>query len=177
MEAVTHFIFLGSKINADSECSHKIKRCLFLGRKAIINLDSIFKSRDITLLTKVYLVKGMVFPVVTYKYENWTINKAECWRIDAFELWCWRRLLRVPWTARRWNQSILNEINSEYSLEGLILKWNSNTLATWYEDPTHWKRAWCWERLKLKGEGAGRGWDGSIASLTQWTWIWANSGR
>ena len=177
VEAVTDFIFLGSKINVDSECSHKIKRCLFLGRKAIINLDSIFKSRDITWLTQVYLVKGMVFPVVTYEYENWTIKEAECWRIDVFELWCWRRLLRVPWTARRWNQSILKEINSEYSLEGLMLKWNSNTLATWYEDPSHWKRAWCWERLKLKGEGAGSGWEGSIASLTQWTWIWANSRR
>ena len=145
---MTDFIFLDSKITVDSECSHKIKRCLSLGRKAIINIDRIFKSRDITLLTKVYLVKGMVFPIDTYGCENWTIKKAECWRIDAFELWYWRRLLRVPWTARKWNQSILKEINSE--LEGLMLKWNSNNLATWYEDPTHWKRPWFWERLKFK---------------------------
>ena len=122
METVRDFIFLGSKITADGDCSHEIKRRLLLGRKAMINLDSILKSRDFTLPTKVHLVKAMVFPVVMYGCENWTIKKAECQRIDAFELWCWRRLLRVPWTARRSNQSILKEINLEYSLEGLMLK-------------------------------------------------------
>ena len=115
------FIFLGSKITADGDCSHEIKRCLLLGRKAMTNLGSIFKSRDITLSTKVHLVKAMVFPVVIYGYESWTIKKAECWRVD-FELWCWRRLLRVPWTARRPNQSILKEISPGCSLEGLMLK-------------------------------------------------------
>ena len=113
---------LKSRITADSNCSHEIKRCLLLGRKAMTNLDSILKSSDITLPTKVHLVKAMVFPVVVYGCESWTIKKAECQRIDAFELWCWRRLLRVPWTGRRSNQSILKEINPEYSLEGLMLK-------------------------------------------------------
>ena len=119
METVIDFIFLGSSITADGDCSHEIKRHLLLGRKAVINLDSIVKSRDITLLTKVCLVITMVFPVVMYGCESWTIKKAECQRIDAFELWYWRRLLRVPWT-RRSNQSILKEISPEYSLEGLI---------------------------------------------------------
>ena len=119
---VTDFIFLVSKITADGDCSHEIKRCLLLGRKAMTNLDSIVKSRDITLPIKVHLVKAMVFPVVMYECESWTIKKAEHQRIDAFELWCWRRLLRVPWTARRSNQSILKEIRPEYSLEGLMLK-------------------------------------------------------
>ena len=122
METVTDFIFLGSKITADGDCSHEIKRCVLLGRKAMTNLDSILKSKDITLPTKVHLVKAMVFPVVMYGYESWTIKKAEHRRIDAFELWCWRRLLRVPWTARRSKQSILEETSSEYSLEGLMLK-------------------------------------------------------
>ena len=122
METVTDFIYLGSKITADGDCSHEIKRCLLLGRKPIINLDSISKSRDVTLPTKVRLVKAIVFPVVMYGCESWTIKKAEHRRIDAFELWCWRRLLRVPWTARRSNQSILKEISPEYSLEGLMLK-------------------------------------------------------
>ena len=115
-------IFLGSKITVDGDCSHEIKRCLLLGRKVMTKLDSLLKSRDITLSTKVSLVKAMVFPVVMYGYESWTIKKAECQRIDAFELWCWRRLLRVPWTARRSNQSILKEISPDYSLEGLMLK-------------------------------------------------------
>ena len=122
MEKVTDFIFLGSRITADDDCSHEIKRHLLLGRKAMTNLDSILKSRDITLLTKVCIVQAMVFPVVMYRCEGWTIKKAECQRIDAFELWCWRRLLRVLWTARKFNQSILKEINPEYSLEGLLLK-------------------------------------------------------
>ena len=118
VETVTDFSFLGSKITADGDCSHEIERHLLLGRKVMTNLDSIFKSRDITLSTKVHLVKAMVFPVVMYGCESWTIKKAEYQRNDAFELWCWRRLLRAPWTARRSNQSILKEINPEYSLEG-----------------------------------------------------------
>ena len=122
MEIVTDFIFLDSKTTADSDCSHEIKRHLLLGRKVMTNLDSILKSRDVTLPTKVHVVKAMVFPVVIYECESWTIKKAESQRIDAFELWCWRRLLRVPWTARRFNQSILKEISPEYSLEGLMLK-------------------------------------------------------
>ena len=122
METVTDFIFLGSKITVDDDCSHEIKRFLLLGGKAMTNLDSILKSRDITLLTKVHLVKAMVFPVVMYGCESWTIKKAEHRRIDAFEVWCWRRPLGVPWTARRSNQSILKEISPEYSLEGLMLK-------------------------------------------------------
>ena len=122
VESVTDFIFLGSKITADGDCSHEIQRCLLLGRNIVTNLDSILKSRDSTLPTKVRLVQTMVFPVVMYGCESWTIKKAECQRIDAFELWCWRRLLRVPWTVRRSNQSILKETSPEYSLEGLMLK-------------------------------------------------------
>ena len=122
METVTDFIILGSKITADGDCSHEIKRYLLLGRKAMTNLDSILKSRDITLPTKVCLVKAMVFPIIMYGCESWTIKKAEHRKIDAFELWCGRRLLRVPWTSRRSNQSILKEISPEYSLEGLMLK-------------------------------------------------------
>ena len=122
METVTDFTFLGSKITEDSDCSHEIKRHLLLGRKAMTNLESILKSRDITLLRKVCKVKAMVFPVVTYGCDSLTIKKTECQRIDTFELWCWRRLLRVPWNARRPNQSILKEIIPEYSLEGLMLK-------------------------------------------------------
>ena len=122
VETVTDFIFLCSKITVDGDCSHDVKRCLLLGRKVMTNLDSILKSRDITLPTKVHLVKAIVFPVVMYGYESWAIKKAKHQRVDAFELWCWRRLLRVPWTERRSNQSILKEISSEYSLEGLMLK-------------------------------------------------------
>ena len=129
MEPVRDFIFLGSKITTDGDCSHEIKKCLLLERKAMTNLDSILKSRDITLSTKVHLVKAMVFPGVIYWCESLTIKKAEHWRIDAFELWCWRRVFRVPWTARRSNQSILKELSPEYSLEGLMLK-----LKVWYFD-------------------------------------------
>ena len=121
METVTYFIFLGSKITAGGDCSHEIKRCLLFGRKAMTNLDSILKSRDITLLSKVHVIKGMVFPVVMYGCESWTIKKAEHQRVGAFELWCWRRLLRFPWTETRSNHSILKEINPEYSLEELML--------------------------------------------------------
>ena len=121
-ETVSDFIFGGSKITADGDCSHEIKRCLLLGRKVMTNLDSIFKSKNITLPTKVHLVKAIVFPVVMYGYESWTMKKAEHQRINAFELWCWRRLLRVPWTARRSNQSILKQISPGISLEGIMLK-------------------------------------------------------
>ena len=131
METVRDFISLGSKITADGDCSHEIKRCVLLRRKVMTNLDSILKSRNITLPTKVRLVKAMVFLVVMYGCECWTIKKAEHWRIDAFELWCWR-FLRIPWTARRSNQTIPKEISPEYSLEGLIWSWNSNTLAIWW---------------------------------------------
>ena len=130
VETLADFIFLGSKITADCDLSHEIKRCLLLGRKAMTSLDSVLKNRDITLPTKVHIVKAMAFPVVMYECESWTIKKAKCCRIDAFELWCWRRLLRVRWTTRRSNQSILEEISPEYSLEGLMLKLKLCTLAT-----------------------------------------------
>ena len=139
------------------------------------NLDSILKSRNITLPTKVNLVKAMVFPVDMYGYERWTIKKAECQKIDPFELWYWRRLLRVPWTARRSNQSILKDSLYIYCKDW-CWSWNSNTLATWCEELTHWKRPWCWEGLEAGGDGVNRGWDGWMASPTQWTWIWVNSG-
>ena len=129
------------------------------------NLDSILKGRDITLLTKVCLVKAMVFPVVIYECESWTMKKAECQRMDAFELWCWRRPLRVPWTARS-NQSILKEISPEYSWQGLKLKLKLQTFTTWCKELIHWKSPWCWEWLKAGGEGDDRGWDGWMASLT-----------
>ena len=146
--------FLGSKITADCDCSHEIKGCLLLGRKAMTNLDAILKSRDITLPTKVRLVKAMVFPVVMYGCECWTVKKAERWRIDAFELWCWRRLLRVPWTARRSNQSILKEISSEYSLEGLMLKLKLQHFGhlTWRTDSL--------EKTLMLGKIEGRRWSG-----------------
>ena len=169
--------FGGSKITGDVDCSHEIKIQLLLGRKPMANLDSILKSRDITLLTKVHLVKAMVFPVVLYGCESCTIKKAECRRIDAFELWCWRRLLKVPWTARRSNQSILKEISPEYSWKELMLKLKLQSLATWCKELTHWKRPWCWERLKARGEGDDRGWDCWMSSQTQWTWVWASSGN
>ena len=140
------------------------------------NLDSILKSRDIILPTKVHLVKAVVFPVVMYGCESWTVKKAEHWRIDAFELWCWRSLLRVPWTARRSNQSTLKEISPEYSLEGMMLKLKLQYFGhLWCEEPTHLKRPWCRERLKAGGEGDDRRWDGWMASLTWWTWVWVNS--
>ena len=169
-------LFWGApKITANGDCSHEIKSRLLLGRKVMTNLGSIVKSRDITLPTKVRLVKAMVFPVVMYGCESWTIKTAEHQRTDAFELWCWRRLLRVPWTARRSNQSILKEISPGCSLEGLMLKlklqyfghlmWRTNSL----------KRPWFWETLRAE-EGDSRGWDGWMASLTQWTWVWVDSG-
>ena len=156
METMTDFIFLSSKITADGNCSHEIKRRLFLRRKAMTNLDSMLKSRDITLPTKVHLVKDMVFPVIMYECESYTIKKAERQRIDAFEPWFWRRLLRVPRTARRSNQSILKEISTEHSLEELMLKLKLQYFAPQCEELTHWKRPWCWERLKAGGEGEER---------------------
>ena len=141
------------------------------------NLDSMLKSRDITLLTKAHLVKAIVFPVVMYGWESWTTKKAERRSIDASELWCWRRLLRVPWTARRCSQFILKEISPGCSLEGLMLKLKLNTLATWCKELSHLKRPWCWERLKVGREGDDRGWDGWMASVTLWTWVWVSSGN
>ena len=156
--------------------SHEIKRGLLLGRKALTNLDSILKSTDITLPTKVHIVKAMVFPVVMYGCESRTIKKAEHRRIDAFELWCWRRLLRVPLTARRSNQSILKSaLNIHW--KDWCWSWSYNTLATWCEELTHLKRPWCWERLKVGEKGDDRGWDGWMASPTQWTWVWVSSGN
>ena len=157
------------------DCSHEIRRCLLLGRKVMTNLDSILRSRDITLPTKVCLVKAMVFPVIMYGCESWTIKKTEHWRIDAFELWCWRRLLRVPWTARRSNQSILKEISPEYSLEGLMLK-----LIIQYFGHLMWRNDSFEKTLMLgkiegRGEVDDRGWDGWMASRTQQKWAWVNS--
>ena len=175
-ETVTDFILGGSKITADGDCSHEIKRHLLLERKVMTNLGSILKSRDITLPTKVHVVKGMVFPVVMYGCESWTIKKADCQRIDSFELWCWRRLLRVPWTARRSNQSILTKISSEYSLEGLTLK-----LKLQYFGHLMW-RTDSLEKTLMRGvwrqEEKGTTEDEMVGSLspTQWTWIWVNSG-
>ena len=176
VETVADFIWGGSKSTADGDCSHEIKRCLLLGRKAMTNLDSILKSRDITLSTKVCIVKAMVFPVVIYGCESWTIKTAEHQRFDAFELWCWRRLLWVPWTARRFNQSILKEISPGCSLEGLMLKLKLQYFGHLMQRAVSLERPWCWERLRAGGEGDDRGWDGWMASLTQWTWVWLNSG-
>ena len=141
------------------------------------------KTRNIILPTKVHLIKAMIFPIVIYGCESWTTKKAERWRIDAFELWCWIRLLRVPWTAKRSNQSILKEISPGCSLEGLMWSWKSNTLANWSEELNHWKRPWCWwiggwgaVVVVAGGERDDRGWDGWMASLTLWSWVWVNSG-
>ena len=164
---------LARKITEDSDWSHEIKRFLLLGRKAMTYIDSILKSKDVTLLTKVHIVNATVFPIVMYGYEIWTTKNAEHLRADVFEQWCWRRLLRVPWTARRSNQPILKKINLEYSLVGLMLKLK----LQYFEVLTLWKTPWCWERLRAGGDEGNRGWDGCVTSRTQWTWIWANSGR
>ena len=167
----------GSKITADDDFSHEIKRYLLLRRKAMINLDSILKSRDY-FAKKVLLVGGIVFPVVMFGCESWTVKKAECQKIDAFELWCWRRLLRVPWTVRRSKQSILKEISPEYSLEGLMLKLKLQYFGHLMQRTDSFEktlRPWCWERYRA-GEGNDRGWDGWMTSLTQWTWVWVNFG-
>ena len=175
VETVSDFIFLASKITADGDCSHEIKRRLLLGRKVMTNLDSIFKSRDITLPTKVHLVKAMVFPVVRYGCESWTVKKAERRRIDVFEVWYRRRLLRVPWTARRstspfWRRSALGFLWREW-----CWSWNSSTLTTSCKKLTYWKRLWCWEGLGAGGEGDDKGSDGWMASLTRGMWVWVNS--
>ena len=175
VEIVTDSIFLGSKISADADCTQEIKRHLFFKRKAMTSLESVLKSRDITLPTKVHLVKAMVFPIIMQGYKSWVIKKAEH-RTDAFELWCWRRLLRVPWTSRS-NLSILKELNPDIHWKDWCWRWSSNTMATWWEEPTHWKRPWSRERLGAGGDGDSRGWDHWMASLTQWTWVWTNSGR
>ena len=177
METGRYFIFGGSKIRADDDYSHEIQRHLLLGRKAMINLDSILKSKDIRLSTKVHLVKVMIFPVVTYGCESWTIQKAEHQRIDTFELWYWERLLRVPWTARISNKSILKEISLNIHWKDWCWSWHSNTLVTQCKEPTHWKKPCCWERLKAGREGENRGWDCLMASLTRWTWVWVSSRR
>ena len=144
-------------------------------KKAMTNIDSILKSRDITLPTTIHLVKTMVFPVVMCGCESWTIKKAEHWGIDVFELWCWRRLLRVPWTATGSSQSILKEISPNYSLEGLMLKLKLQYFGHLMEELTHWKIPWCWERLKAGGDRGNRGWDGWMASLAWRTWVRASS--
>ena len=167
--------FGGSKITADGDCSHEIKRCLLLGRKVMTNLDGILKSRDITLSTKVHLVKAMVLPVVMYGCESWTIKKAECQRTDAFELWCWRRLLRVPWTARRSNQSILKEISPGCSLEGMMLKLKLQYFGRLIGRVDSLEKT-LFLGLGAGGEGDDRGWDGWIASPTRWMWVWVNYG-
>ena len=163
METVTDFIFLGFKITADGDCSYEIKRHLLIRRKVMTNLDSIFKSRDITLPAKVHLVRAMVFPVVMYGCEGWTVKKAESRRIDAFELWCWRRLFEIPMDCKE-IQPVHPKGNHSWIFIG-----RTDTLAIWC-------KPWCWERLKARGEGDDRVWDGWIGSLTQWTWVWVTSG-
>ena len=176
VQTVSDFILGGSKITADGDCSHEIKRRLLFGRKVMMNLDSIFKSRDITLPTKVRLVKAMVFPVVMYGCESWTVKKAEHWRIEAFELWCWRRLLRVPWTARRSSQSILEEISPGCSLEGMMLKLKLQYFGHLMQ------RVDSLEKTLMLGGIGGRRRRGRqrmrwlMISLTRWMWVWVNSG-
>ena len=175
--SVSDFISWGSKITADGDCSHEIKRRLILGRKVMSNLNSIFKSRDITLPKKVHLLKAMVFPAVMYGCESWTVKKAERRGIGAFELWCWRRLLRVPWTARRSNHSILKEISPGCSLEELMLKLKLQYFGhlMWRVDSLE-KTLMLGGGLGAVGEGDDRGWNGWMASPTQWRWVWVNSG-
>ena len=173
---MSDFLFLGSKITADGDCSHKIKRRLLLGRKVMTNIDSILKSRDITLPTKVRLIKAMFFPVVMYGCASWIIKKAEHRSIDAFELWCWRRLLRVPWTARWSNQSILKEISPGCSLEGLMLRLKLQYFGHLIRRVDSLEKTLMRVGLGAGGEDNHRGWDGWMASLTWWTWVWVNSG-
>ena len=170
-------LFSWAPKSLDSDCSHEIKRCLLLGRKAMASLGSILKGRDITLVTKFCLVKAMVFPVVLYGSKGWTIQKAERQRTDIFELWCWRRCLRIPWTARRSNQSILRKSILNTHWNDWWWSSNSNTLTTWCKAMTHLKRPWCWERLRARGEEDNRGWDDWMASWTRGAWVWASSRR
>ena len=175
MQTVKDSIFWGSKITADGDCSHEIKRHMLLGRKVMTNLDSVLKSRDIILPTNVHIVKAIIFPVVMYGCDSWTIKKAEHWRIDAFELWCWRRLLRIPWTARRSN---LKEINPEYSLEGPMLKLKLQYFGHLMRRADSFEKTLMLGKIEDGRRGVGgRGWEGWMASLTQWTWVWTNSGR
>ena len=169
---MTDFIFLDFKINADVDYSHEIKRLLLFGRKVMTNLDSILKNRDIPLTTKVHLVKAMVFPWC----ENWTIKKAECRRINTFELWCWRRLLRVPWTARRSNQSIPKEISPGYSMEGLMLKLKLQYAGHLMQRTDSLEKTPMLGKIEGRKRRGNRGWDGWMALPTQWTWVWASSG-
>ena len=171
VETVADFIFLGSKITADGDCSHEIKRCLLIGRKVMTNLDNILKSTDITLPTKVRLVKAMFLPVVMYGCESWTIKKVEHWRIDTLELWCWRRLLRVPWTARRSKQSILKEISPEYSFEELMLKLKLQYFGHVMQRADSLENTLMLGKIGAGAEVGNRGWDGWMASPTQWTWV------
>ena len=173
---VSDFIFLGSKNHCRWWLQPWNWRMLAPWKKGYDKPRQRIKKQRCYFANKGTSCQSYGFPVVMYAYQSWTIKKAEHWRTDAFELWYWRRLLRVPWTARRSSQSILKEINPEYSVEGWYWNWSSNTLATWCEEPTHWKRPWCWERLKMGGEGDYRGWDGWMVSLTRRTWIWASSG-
>ena len=159
METVTDFLVLGSKITVDSDCSHAIKRHLLLGRKAITNLDSILKKQRHYFANKILCSQSYGFPVVMYGWDSWTIKKAEDWRIDVFELWCWRRLLRVPWTARRSNPWILKEINPEYSLEGMMLKLKLQYFGHLMQRANLVEKTWMLGKLQSKGEGGGRGWD------------------
>ena len=172
MKTVTDFIFLGSKITADGDCSHEIKRCLLLGRKVLTNLDSILKSRDITLPTKVHLVKAMVFPVVMYECKSWTVKKAERWTVVL------EKTLESPLGFKE-----IQPVHPKGNQSGIFIGGtdaeaktpNSGHLATWCKELTHLKRPWCWERLKAGGEGDDRGWDGCMASPTRWTWVWLSS--
>ena len=177
METVRDFIFLGFKITADGDCSHEIKWCLLLGRKVMTNLESVLKSRDITLPAKIHTVKAMVFPVVMYGCESWTIKKAERRRIDASELWCWRRLLRVSWTTRRWDQSILKEINPEYSLEGLIMKLKLHYFGHLMRRANSLEKTLMLGKIEGRESRGDRRWDGRMASPTQWMWVWTDCGR
>ena len=171
METVTEVIFLSSKIIADGDCSHELKRCLLFGRKAMTNLVGLLRSRDIILPTEVCIVKYMVFPVVVYRCENRTVKKAKHWRIDAFELWCWRRLLRVPWTEKRSNQSILKEINPEYSSEGLMLKLKLQHFGHLMLRAGSLEKTLKLGKLKAERDGDDRGWDGFMVAPTQWTCV------
>ena len=176
MEAVTDFIFSGSKITADGDCSHEIKRHLLLGRKAMTNLDKVLKSKDITLLTKVCIVKAVVFLLITYGCESWTIKKAECRKLMLSKCgvgeYSWESLeLQGDQTSQSQRKSVLN-----IHWQDWCWSWSSKTLATWCEEVTHLKSPWNWERLRAGGEGDDRGWDAWMASLTQWTWVWVDSG-
>ena len=170
VETVTDFIFLDSKITADGDCSHEIKRCLLLGRKVMTNLDTILKSRDIILPTKVHPVKAMVFPVVMYR----ELDHKEGW---ALKNWCFQTVVLEKTLENSLDNKEIKPVNPKANQARIFIRsWNTNNLTTWYREPAHWKRAWFWENLRVGGERGDRGWDGWMASLTRWTWVWANSG-